>query len=81
VNETDLLEYKKKGYPVCQIIGLGVSFLMFDYKIIPERRGQKESGEAKRSPLSPDFSLIKRDKRNLGITVIGRLFCHCSGKV
>ncbi|MET3829934.1 hypothetical protein ABIC86_001394 [Paenibacillus sp. DS2363] len=44
-----------------------------------ERRGQKKAGEAERSPLSPDFP-FKRESKNLGITAIGRLFCHRSGK-
>ncbi len=32
-----------------------------------------------RSPLFPDFHFEKVESKNLGITAIGRLFCHRSG--
>ncbi|OME94398.1 hypothetical protein BK124_22190 [Paenibacillus amylolyticus] len=45
-----------------------------------ERRGQKKPEEAERAPLSSDFPLEEGNQKNLGITAIGRLFCHRSGK-
>ncbi|WP_228469624.1 hypothetical protein [Paenibacillus sp. JNUCC31] len=47
----------------------------------PERRVQKKPVGAERPPLLPDFTFEEGDRRNLGVTVAGRLFCTRSGPV
>ncbi len=66
----------------------------FNYRFTQKRRGQKKPEKAKRSPTSflqesyigsiryhRIFPLRKGNQKNLGITAMGRSFCHRSASV